>query len=1008
MASLVAQGAVTPAFFAANPVIGFAVLVAAAVIDSQVVYPALAGKGRSSARPPRLLDIQVGGNEPGAPRVWAIGRRVRVPTHTLWQSQKVRQSGGGSQKAGTTITQRQTLIDTLLALNDRQTVQCTQIIGNGKLLLMRTQNLRSIESSAMVVSVFLSQLILTMGSTAELDFADTFKIGDAVQLAGFVSTAGADPNVGYWKVQSVTNHRGVTPSTISLGAYAGQTVAGIAATAGTVFSPASITRVDDALFCEANLQVFTLAGDPDTVRFFADGAHLACDEVFRPGDRIVFSNSATAGFNGVYQVAFTQTDEIIARATFDVPGAGTYTAGTATSPGVLRFEVQRRFAHGFFPTTFNPDAHYFNGADDQQPSALVEADKGAGQVPAYRGVACQGLDDFLVTYFGDQLPFALEALIDPDAALTWAQAVALVLERASIPSEAIDTSGINLRPFLGFFTRGSVPGITAMQPLLLAGHLVGQERDGTICMFEIANADSVQVENDATLSDFGVQVYGQPRSDDKLQVEDTAEEDLPTSVGVRHQDPDNGYADGYQHFGLRHPQASATHQNERELDLSTLVLTRKDARNLAATHLRREWINRRRYRFVLGANYLDLLENDLVTFTDDEGNDITCRIIQRDIDSAFRVLVTAVEEDVELAVSGSPVQSGAIAVPPLLTQAAALHTVFIDAPGVANDEVGVPAIQIACCVRPGSSFAGAQVWESSNGSNWVRIGDITAQAGIGEITADFIAEDASEEYGTTTVTFRTSGIATVEFESFGPFGIEHATDEEALAGKNWCAIVAADGTVELAAFCDITFVSGNTYDLSRWLRGLRGTTPQTHVAGATIVLLHPRGGNGLLRREFAGASTPPAVAYKIVPGGLGIDDVDSVQVVAKWWNARPLPVRQVTKSIGSSPFDARFTVEDHWCRAVQPLGTQPPHPMDESFEGYRFTIYDPAGSIVKRTFDLQATPATGSTTLRDKWFDYTAAMQTADGYTPSGTETFWVDVQQIGDFGLGPSIKQEL
>src|SRR5690606_11783836 len=115
--------------------------------------------------------------------------------------------------------------------------------------------------------------------------------------------------------------------------------------------------------------------------------------------------------------------------------------------------------------------------DDQEPWSLLEEAKGVGEVPAYRGVALQGLDDFYATDFGDALPFALEALIDPDASLTWAQAVALVMERGGIPAGAINTEGIDPRPFLGFFLRGPVPGITAIQPLLLAGSIVGQERD---------------------------------------------------------------------------------------------------------------------------------------------------------------------------------------------------------------------------------------------------------------------------------------------------------------------------------------------------------------------------------------------------------------------------------------------------------------------------------------------------------------------------------------------------
>src|SRR5688572_3178523 len=119
----------------ANPILGFAIAAAAAVIDSQGIYPALMGKGKQAARPPRLHELPRDPSGPGAERIWAIGRRVRVPVHTLWQDFKVRESGLGSAKAGTQVNQRKTYFDALFALNDRKTHALTHLVGNGKLLL---------------------------------------------------------------------------------------------------------------------------------------------------------------------------------------------------------------------------------------------------------------------------------------------------------------------------------------------------------------------------------------------------------------------------------------------------------------------------------------------------------------------------------------------------------------------------------------------------------------------------------------------------------------------------------------------------------------------------------------------------------------------------------------------------------------------------------------------------------------------------------------------------------
>jgi len=179
------------------------------------------------------------------------------------------------------------------------------------------------------------------------------------------------------------------------------------------------------------------------------------------------------------------------------------------------------------------------------------------------------------------------------------------------------------------------------------------------------------------------------------------------------------------------------------------------------------------------------------------------------------------------------------------------------------------------------------------------------------------------------------------------------------------------------------------------------------LAGATLVILGPEGSSGVEFLEFGSLMNPASVVVKIVPAGRSLEQVEAVGITAEWRNARPLPVRSVTKAIGGSPFDVRFTVAAHWCRQVLPLGTQPPHPMDEQFEAYRFTLWDVTGTQIRHVRDITA-EGTGSPTLRDKWVTFTAAEQTAAGYTPSGAETFHIDVQQIGTFGLSPSIKQEL
>jgi hypothetical protein len=1005
MASAAVSLATAGGAFTAIPVVGWAVAIAAGVIDAYAIAPRLQGQRRGAARSPRLVDVPVGSNEAGAPRIWAIGRRVRVPTHILWQGSKVREETVGSRKQGTEANLRRVYFDALVALNDRPTSRLTQLIGNGKLLLFRTRNVISVESATMTVSVSGGRVILTAGSTLDPDFTDKFVVGKAVQLSGFVMSAGTDLNAGYWKVAAVTTHTS-TPSTIELSPYSGQTVAGIAATSGNAFAPATVTRVDDVGFVEVN--TITPTG---FFRYIAIVSPTISDisDAFVPGDRVRLVGFTFLGTGAPFpdtEVLIVdgflspQPDRLVLRRQGGVATYPTLTTGGATNPGRIVFADPKPFANGFFPTTFEPDLYYHIGTETQIADPLLDASKGTASSPGYRGVACQGLDDFYVSQFGDQLPFALEALIDPDQSMDWGTALATILrDRAGIPNSAIDVTGIDPVPFLGFALRGPVEAATALQPLLVAGQIVGQERDGKIALFDIENADIVQIENGAAFSHMAARLDGESPLDDKVQIEDEAEEDLPTSIGVRHQDPDNQYADGYQQFGLRNPRG-VRHENRQEIDLSNLVLSRKDARNLAATTLRRAWINRRTFRMTLTAHYIHLLENDLVTWTDDDANEFTARIIQRDIGSDFRVSITAVEEDVDLAVAGSPVQSAAGDPPPQMRSAApVLRVVVIDAPAVDDNDAMVPQIGLAVCAEPGSAWTGAQVWESTDkGFTWGIVGTISQQASIGTVTNSNASEPASETVSNAIP--ESAEVLTSDFASVGQVAISDAASEDAQAGSNWALLIDADGGQELVAYRTAAFVSDSTWDLTGLYRGLRGTTARARDAGSTLVRLSPVGDAGIFWRRFPGEVAAKPLLYKVVPFGGSFDDAETIGLTAKWRNVLPLPVREVARTIVAGN-DARVRVVSHWSRRVQPVGTQPPHTLDEPVEAYQFDFYAADGSKITRTKTLTA-EGTGSPTMRDKWVTYTAAEQTQDGYTPGASVEIKVMVRQIGLFGIGP------
>ena len=1035
MASAAVQGAAAAGVFVGVPVVGWAVGIAAAVVDYYYIMPALRKKPGEASEPERLLDAPIGSNDVGAPRVWAIGTRVRVPTHILWQDNKTREETTTNSKAGTSTSLRRVIFDAALALNDRPTQRLVTLYGNGRLMLFRTRNQLQVRTHLMTLTQTSgTDVVLTMADTLQPAFTEKFKLNDYVQLRDWVQTAGTPVLLKPFKVTAITDHSATTPSSLTLQRRFNATTAlsGVAATAGSPFQPAAVERIDDAIFSVQAFQsrssgpvppVGTPIGDAQ----FRTDSHLPPQNVFQAREPVQVSSDIYGIWPGGDAVKYrkqqalgdgTSTNPLGAFAPAGVwafiengidgrswsgnPAAYPSIPLSDFSPATLR-SLSPSFYFGVFAAGWNPDVYYYTGSETQTADPILSNALGAANVPAYRGLSYQVLDGFVATLFGDQLPYSCEAVLEVDNQMDWPQAIdAILRERGNLLSPAIDTSGVTPKPFQGYFLRGAVPVVQAIQPLLIAGQLMVQDRDGVLSFTEFANADVVSVNNGATFTDFGTRLDTESAADDKWTVEDKAEEDLPTRVSVRHQDADNVLLAGYQSFGIRAPE-STDNQNEQDVDLRQLVLTRREASNLAATMLRRAWVNRRTYRFTLPASYLHLLESDLLTWTDDDGQDHTARIIQRDVGSDFRVNITCLAEDVDLAVTGSAAQSGADFVPPVPGGASGLEVVVIDAPAVRESQKDRPGLHIAID-QTGGPWAGAAIYESVDGTNYRLLGTTDERSVVGTSETAFTIASRSEivvaEYEGSPF-LPAFGVfvdpVTFQFSEHSAARVNSVTNYQAQTGTNWCALIAPGRPAEIAAFVSVTALGDGRFTLDNWYRGLRGTAPDTWPAGTKLVLLD----DSPYWHEFEGEITPTSLTYKVVPAGLTLDDVEGVSIVNGRRNALPLPVRWATTTIHPTTFSARLLVRANWCRAVLPVFAQPPHPMDEPFESYRFTIYDPTGRFVRRVRTITASQ-TGSNTLRDRWIDYTAAEQSADGYTP-GPSTFIIfTVQQVGQYGIGP------
>jgi hypothetical protein len=1039
-----------------------------------------------------------------------MGRRVRVPLHIMYQSEKTREDTISGPKGGVAGQIKRVFADVGLSVNDRQTFKMTQLIANGQLVWWSDKNLVKITTSEITSStietvttsgtvaagstttvvnsttgsmtvdayarnynwlkitsgplsgqmrpiisntasaftvdwafggtpgatvtyqVVKKQLKLSMNSTYEQDFFDQFVYGDVVRLDGFSSASsgshlGRAPfqNQSWWLVVNVQPH-GALPSSITLEAAIGQDMGGLSSVqSGTALNPGSVTREDQYVVISAG------AHEGDNVFNDAEGYRSTSIDFSTALRNRARRFLGTRSFANVY-VANSQTavtyagpwtdissNTICRMSASDPPGNDYLVTGRLDVyiggfPGVAFRPRGSNFAAVLTDTVANqyeprmfaadPVDSYYQGTDSQLEDSIIARTKTSGQIPGFRGMAYQMLDQWdLSTYFGNQVPPIIEGIIEPDAVMIVPQAVLELCERADLQDLIIDVADVDQEPFEGYWTQGAIPTVTALQPVMLAYGLLAQERNNTLAFFSVENADSIQIENGASFSDLGVASGADtPSAGDKLKITQRDTQDLPTSIGVSHQDPDQQYAQGFQHFKQRQPSPLAS-ANEQNIQLDNVVLSRKKARNLAATLLRRSWVNATSLDFQLPVAYLEALENDLVTLTDDEGQDYTARIIRREVGNNFVINVTAVVEDVTLGVRGSPVQPSPDIVISTPTPVTPTFRV-LDVPPLIDEDAFVPGYYVGACSANGTRWGGAVVYESRDGgTNWNQVATINTQCGMGTTTTT-LPSGTPADYQTP-ITYDTTNSFTVAIDRDNVVPLVTVGTSDVEAGWNWMLV--EDGTnFEILGARDVVDNGDGTYTFDYLLRGLRGTYDScatTKAVGSKVTFLYQARQQGALQfisTNLSAASLPTTIDIKVVAAGQSIDDVTAETVTLDCWNARPMPGFLFLTELNVTTFDRTFLF-DHWTRLQSPIGSGIPYPLDESFEGYTVNFYNPAGTTLLRTKTISA-QNTGSSNIRGaREFTYTAAEQTADGYTPGPTETFKVERFQLGDFGNG-------
>lgn len=809
-------------------------------------------------------------------------------------------------------------------------------------------------------------------------------------------------NDGYLTVYAATPHTFATLSTLTLVPRSGQTIAAVSG--GTEIAPARIERADNAIV-DNHITVPNVSGNILTIV----SPQIDPYTKFRSGDFVVLRNFRTTGptaalnggnfrvkwIGGASNLGYSMQIEANGWAV----GAGPFDAGLYNTAGRIEWDTQSRFLSGTM------DGATFNQGDETQTTDPTLVARLGADIPAFRGCAYIVVQQWNGTELGNA-PNSCEVVQEPDAAYgNLAQPIQELFERVGVSAAFVDASACTGIIYPGSYLRGAQSSLDHLGSLLLFYQVASQDRGGTVHFFPISACPQVLLLNDEDRTEMGVGISSEyaPK-----QVESSAEEkDLPASVTVRYQDVGKSMLDAEATFGLRNPSAEPNPSKD-ELNFTFLASHSSVARDSATTILRRTHTNARRFALPLGIRRLNLLENDAPVWTDDEGETHIARIVTAMVNTNdWTLQAQCVEEDLELDVAGSPVEAITDS-PPLGLVAHAEHNlVVLDVPPLDDVQAYQPGVYVGGGVRVGGVWRGATIWGSLDGGNHYSLfAKLDTELTIGEST-DVLADGVPSEDAGGGTTIDASAQVTVRLDSLGvDGGLSSCTTADALAGAN--RFMLGD---EIMAFETAT----GTDDPNVWLlqdlyRGLRGTPCSGHSIGERFVLLSNFAKDGGKFVPISGAAIGDTVDIKLVPAGQTLAEVTAESFALEFWGVRPLPPYDAGSGFLTASGSNFIFAPLPKTRLNVPLGSSGPFPFDESFEEFILTLYTD-GTYASVAGTLTFTSRTGGVAITQRLLSrttlYTAAMQTADGFTPTITPgTLYYGVKQVGDFGGGAASRE--
>lgn len=459
--------------------------------------------------------------------------------------------------------------------------------------------------------------------------------------------------------------------------------------------------------------------------------------------------------------------------------------------------------------------------DQTSPDPLIEAAIGVGDTPPFKGSAYFVVEDLKLEDFGNRSP-NWEALVEVSETQAVGDAIRIIITNAGLNDSDIDVSGVTA-DLTGLLVVGEQEAAKVCEVLMQAYNVTLSEQNGVLVFADRSQVPQVVVgAGSLGAAEFGQDAGARPYP---LLREGFNDRSLPKRVVTTFADSDCGW----EQASRTAVKTNTTNQAQIRVDLP-LTLTQEQGSEIALRTLWTQWGVRERVSFDLPPSLIALTAGDLVQVPDGDAFDLV-RLQQITRGRNYLCECTGFVEEPEI-YDQNAISNDRSCVPadaPYSNDGDLAFMVITDHhvgdPGEQSGESGDRLASDNVCfwawsfvgeidgnwggVLYDSASAAGQYYRASGFTEVLpaRMGKIvTSPAAPGRENGGLYFEDATS--------FR--------IRCFGWTPVTE-TDADVIAGANNIVVQDENGSPEVIGFARVTSIGSGVYEVSRLLRGRRGT-----------------------------------------------------------------------------------------------------------------------------------------------------------------------------------------